>query len=112
MTHLSRLINTTVLSWGSPIGVLATLLVCTAGHIALTVIGYLKTPPEHYIAGLSELAIIGTALILHSSIVGDKAAQLKLDGLVRGIEAVSDELVAAEELPEREMDILRKNLRE
>jgi low affinity Fe/Cu permease len=111
MGILSVVINRAVLWWGSPAGVTLSVIVCTVGHIALTRIGYLKTPADHYIAALSELALVGTAAILHAGTVSTKAIQIKLDGLIRGIEGVSDSLTEIEELPEGELDTLRSDLR-
>jgi low affinity Fe/Cu permease len=109
---LSVVINRAVLWWGSPLGVLITTVVCTAGHAYFTLNDSLTSQFQHYIAALSEFAIIGTALIRHSSIVGDKATQLKLDGLITGVADVSDDLAGIEELPEGELDTLRSDLRE
>jgi hypothetical protein len=109
---LSRCINAAVTAWGSPLGVTMTAIICTGGHLYFTANGSLTSEFQHYIAALSELAIIGTAAILHRGEVGDKASQLKLDGLIRGVAEVSDDLTEIEELPEEELDALRSDLRD
>jgi len=111
MTALSRLINTAVLWWGSPLGVLVTAVVCTAGHIYFTLNGSLTSQFQHYIAALSEFAILAAPMILHSGTVSTKAIQIKLDGLIKGVAEVSDDLAGIEELPERELDTLKSDLK-
>lgn len=88
-----------------------TALVCTAGHVYFWLNGSLHSQFQHYLAGLSEAAIVICAMLLHRGEVGDKALHLKLDGLVRGVESVSDDLTEIEELPEEELDSLRSDLR-
>src|SRR5881227_2027873 len=108
--RLSRLVNRSVAAWGSPYGVALTVAVCTVGHAVLTGAGYLHTIADHYIAGLSELAMIACAFILHASAVTGKAEQLKLDALLHDLTEARAQFAGIEDLTEPEIEAMRDQL--
>jgi low affinity Fe/Cu permease len=104
---LSRIINRGVAAWGSPVGVAITVLLCVVGHIYFTMSGAITTQQGHYLVGISEIAIIGAAMILHASAVETKAIQIKLDALILAASEIDDSIAGIEGLPEKELDEVR-----
>ena len=59
---------------------------------------------------LSQITLLLLPPILHSTIVGNKATQLKLDALLKAVEGVENRFMGAEHFPESHLDTLKQEV--